>query len=84
MEAWTVYLLECSDHTYYCGTCQAIRLTDRIQEHNRGIGSKYTRSRRPVRLLVNTRTLNKKKAYQIEYHTKKLSRIKKITYLSSI
>lgn len=84
MELWTVYLLECSDKSYYCGTCKENHLMSRIQEHNHGIGSKYTRSRLPVRLLVNTRSLSKQRAYQVEYQTKRKARAKKRAYLNNI
>lgn len=83
MEKWTVYLVECSDKTYYCGTCKTHRLEERIQEHNIGKGGKYTRSRHPVRLLLHTIPLTKKKAYQVEYQTKKLTKSKKIEFLKT-
>lgn len=84
MEGWTVYLIRCSDKTYYCGTCKTERLKDRIEEHNQGIGSKYTRSRTPVQCLINTSSLTKSKAYQVEYQTKKLAREKKIEFLKTL
>jgi putative endonuclease len=84
MENWTVYLLECADHSYYCGVCKTARLTERIQEHNQGHGARYTRSRTPVRLLVFTRALTKSYAYQVEYKTKKMARKRKIEYLQNI
>jgi putative endonuclease len=83
-ELWTVYLLECSDESYYCGTCKDHRLMSRIQEHNKGIGSRYTRSRLPVRLLAKTRPLDKQSAYQVEYRTKKMARTQKKAFLDNI
>ncbi|MFH0991064.1 MAG: GIY-YIG nuclease family protein [bacterium] len=48
-KTWYVYILLCSDNSYYTGrTSELIR---RLQEHKRGIGSEYTRIRRPVNLL---------------------------------
>jgi len=43
-----VYILECSDGSFYIGITN--NLERRIDAHNAGIASKYTRSRRPVAL----------------------------------
>ena len=43
------YLLECSDGTLYCGWTND--LEKRVKAHNSGRGAKYTKSRRPVRLV---------------------------------
>ncbi|NPV55240.1 MAG: GIY-YIG nuclease family protein [Anaerolineae bacterium] len=43
------YIVECADGTYYTGWS-----TDpdrRARQHNRGAGARYTRTRRPVRLI---------------------------------
>jgi putative endonuclease len=43
------YILQCADGTYYTGWS-----TDperRLKQHNAGRGARYTRSRRPVRLM---------------------------------
>lgn len=47
---WFVYLLRCSDQTLYTGI--TTNLEQRFQEHNHSAkGAKYTRGRRPVRLV---------------------------------
>ncbi|OYO08720.1 putative endonuclease [Propionibacteriaceae bacterium ES.041] len=46
--AW-VYILECSDGTYYVGSCR--NLEHRLAAHHAGSGAVYTRSRRPVALV---------------------------------
>ena len=43
------YLLECSDGTFYCGWTND--LEKRVKAHNSGRGAKYTKPRRPVRLV---------------------------------
>jgi putative endonuclease len=43
--AW-VYILECSDASYYVGS--TTDLPARIYEHSLGIGARYTARRRPV------------------------------------
>jgi putative endonuclease len=45
---WCCYLLSCADGTLYAGITNA--LERRLAAHNAGAASKYTRSRRPVRL----------------------------------
>jgi putative endonuclease len=46
---WFCYLLACADGTLYTGITTAVQR--RLAVHNAGAGSKYTRSRRPVRLV---------------------------------
>jgi putative endonuclease len=48
MAGW-VYILECSDGTFYVGS--TVGLERRLWEHNEGLGAAYTRHRLPVRLL---------------------------------
>jgi putative endonuclease len=46
-----VYILLCSDGTYYVGCTTEVR--DREQTHNEGHGADYTASRRPVRMVYS-------------------------------
>ena len=46
---WHVYIVRCADGSLYTGLTND--LTARIAKHNSGAGAKYTRSRRPVRLV---------------------------------
>ena len=46
---WFVYILECSDKSLYTGITKNIPA--RLAKHNSGKGAKYTRSRRPCRLV---------------------------------
>jgi putative endonuclease len=46
---WFCYLLACADGTLYTGVTNDV--ARRLAMHNRGTASKYTRSRRPVRLV---------------------------------
>ena len=43
-----VYILECADGTFYCGSTTDLDL--RVWQHNEGLGASYTRRRRPVKL----------------------------------
>jgi putative endonuclease len=75
MKCWTVYLLRCSDESLYCGITKD--LDRRVQEHNDGIGCRYTRPRRPVRLVWSADTLTKSEAYKEEYRIKRMSKATK-------
>ena len=78
---WNVYLLECADGTYYCGVAKHVDC--RLAQHNgleRG-GAKYTRSRRPVRLLAFRACDDKRSAYRLEYAVKAAPRGKKMDVL---
>jgi len=73
--AFYCYILECSDGTFYTGWS-----TDperRLREHNSGAGARYTRSRRPVRLVYLEQLPDKSAALKRERAIKALSRPKK-------
>ncbi|WP_137845724.1 GIY-YIG nuclease family protein [Microbacterium sp. 2FI] len=44
-----MYILECSDRSLYVGS--TLNLDRRLEQHQEGEGSNYTRTRLPVRLL---------------------------------
>ena len=71
-----VYLLECADNTLYCGWTTDLKR--RVAAHNMGSGAKYTRSRRPVRLLYYEEYEDRQDALSREGHIKRLSRNEKI------
>ena len=67
-----VYVVECSDGTYYTGYTTDVER--RVAEHNDGEGAKYTRGRRPVEL-VHVETFDEQsRAMQREYAIKQLRR----------
>lgn len=44
-----VYILKCSDDSYYVGS--TTDLTKRIEEHNNSLGANYTKKKLPVKLV---------------------------------
>lgn len=71
-----VYILECSDKTYYTGI--TTELKRRVEEHNSSPkGAKYTSSRRPVKLVYHEECKDKSEASKKEYAIKKLARKEK-------
>ena len=74
-KTWLVYLLRCRDHSIYTGITNNIKR--RLQAHNKGAASKYTRGRLPVKLLAISGRMNQTKAMRLELNIKKLPKEKK-------
>jgi putative endonuclease len=70
-----VYILECKDDTYYTGYTP--NLEKRIELHNSGKGAKYTRGRRPVKLIWHREFKYFKHAILEERRIKRLTRMQK-------
>jgi len=66
-----VYIVQCQDSTYYTGYTPDIKR--RIKLHNAGKGAKYTRDRRPVRLVWCKEYGYFKRAVSKEREIKKLT-----------
>jgi putative endonuclease len=67
---WYVYIVHCNDGSLYTGIAKA--LDARIAQHNVGAGAKYTRSRRPVRLVYSETAVDRSAALQREIEIKRL------------
>lgn len=76
-----IYILKCSDGTLYTGYTNNIKR--RIEAHNSGKGAKYTRGRRPVKLVYFEQYTTKQDALRREYEIKHLSRTEKIRLVQS-
>jgi len=75
MDIWYVYIVKCSDNSFYTGITN--NLKKRIEAHNSGIGAKYTRGRGPVKLMMSLTKTNKSEAAKEEYRIKQLSKKQK-------
>ncbi|MDC0126689.1 GIY-YIG nuclease family protein [Methylophilaceae bacterium] len=69
--SWCVYILKCSDSTYYTGITNNVER--RIQQHNTNKGAKYTKGRGPFSLVYQENCKNRAEASRKEYEIKKLS-----------
>ena len=69
------YLARCRDNSLYCGSC--VNLLEREEKHNSGKGAKYTRSRRPVKIVYFEEFKTLAEVRRREAQVKKLSKIKK-------
>ncbi|HEX2022088.1 MAG TPA: GIY-YIG nuclease family protein [Candidatus Thermoplasmatota archaeon] len=73
---WHVYVVACADGTLYCGATND--LARRIAAHNAGRGARYTRGRRPVRLLWSEAHEGRSAALRREAAVKRLPRAGKL------
>jgi putative endonuclease len=65
-----LYIVQCSDDTLYTGI--ATDLERRLAEHNSSDkGAKYTKARRPVKLVYSEEYENRSEASKREYFIKK-------------
>ncbi|TGD73876.1 GIY-YIG nuclease family protein [Mangrovimicrobium sediminis] len=75
---WFVYILQCADGTLYTGIARD--LARRLRQHNGELagGPRYTRGRRPVRLLWQETASDRAAAQQREARIKRLPRPAKL------
>ncbi len=74
-------MLLCSDKTFYTGTSNDVK--KRVKTHNAGKGAKYTKVRRPVKLMYTEELVDKSAALKREIAIKKLTRSQKEQLLKS-
>ena len=79
--AWAVYILECSDGSFYTGMSNNVEA--RINTHNASKGAKYTKSRLPVTLVFQENTFTKSESLRREIEIKKLTRKKKMELIDA-
>ena len=82
---WVCYILQCNDNTFYTGVTTDI--DRRFKEHNddhKGRGAKYTKTRRPLKLVYLSGYFDtRSEVMQTESQIKKLSRKQKINLIES-
>ena len=72
-----LYILRCADGTFYTGITTDLKR--RLKEHNfSGLGAKYTRARRPVKLVYSKKFRTRSLAAKAEARTKNMSREEKM------
>ena len=80
---WILYIVECNDRTLYTGVTTDIQR--RISEHNYSKrGAKYTKTRRPVRLVYTEKHDTRSLAQKRECELKKMSRKKKLELIDEV
>lgn len=75
------YIIRCRDDSLYTGYTTDIQR--RIEEHKKGINSKYTRAKGFKKLEVYFISNTRSNAMKLEYYIKKLHRKKKISIIDN-
>ena len=79
-QRYSVYIVRCADGTLYTGIARDP--ASRVTEHNTSPrGAKYTRSRRPVKLVYRRSFANRSRAMSEEARIKALSRREKLALI---
>ena len=77
-----LYILKCADKTLYTGITTDLKR--RLKEHNDSqLGAKYTRARRPVKLVYSKKFRNRSSASKAEARLKALSRKEKLKIITA-
>ena len=74
-KSWILYLLRCNDGSFYAGITND--LARRLNQHQDGRASRYTRSRRPVKIVYSKLCVSRSHALKRERAVKALTRKEK-------
>ena len=74
--SWFVYILECRDKTLYIGV--TLDIAKRLKEHNATSICKYTRIRKPLKLVYQEKCLDHHEARSRELELKEFNREEKL------
>ncbi|WP_454743089.1 GIY-YIG nuclease family protein [Cupriavidus necator] len=80
--AWYLYLLECTGDSIYTGITTDV--ARRFAEHVSGKGAKYTRSRKPIRVMGQLRFETKSEALKAEIEIKRMSSAQKRAFCAQL
>ena len=75
-----VYIIECADRTLYTGITTDVGR--RFEEHRIGKGGNYTRTHKVIKVLYTEKHTDRGSALRREAEIKKLSRQKKLDFVS--
>jgi len=77
VQDWSVYIVRCNDNTLYTGIAKGVER--RVDEHNQNdsLASKYTRTRRPVKLVYKEVMTSRSAASKREFEIKQLNKTEK-------
>jgi putative endonuclease len=84
VKPWFIYILRCADNSLYTGI--TLDVSKRLDQHN-GIdknGAKYTKARRPVKLVYQEILHSRSDACKREYAIKSLKKSEKESLIRSI
>lgn len=81
MSDWSVYIILCSDDTFYTGISNDV--PRRLEQHASQQGAKYFRGRQPEKLVYVEDGHDRSSASQREAEIKKLKRVQKERLIKS-
>jgi len=81
MSSWFVYMVRCADGSLYTGI--STDLGRRVQQHNDGKGSAYTKSHGPVELVWSEQAKSESAARKCEAQIKGWTRKMKFAFIAS-
>ncbi len=77
-----LYILECADNSLYTGCTNDLKR--RLDQHNNSKrGARYTKARRPVKLLYTEELMSRSEALRREAEIKHLKRNEKLKLISA-
>lgn len=81
MSGWFVYMIHCTDGTFYTGISTDVK--KRYTQHETQKGAKYFRGRKPKQLVYQESGHDRSSASKREIEIKKLSRVNKMQLILS-
>ena len=72
-------MVECSDKSIY--TCIAKDIDQRLEQHSKGIGSKYVRTRLPIKLQWSSGEMDLSNALKMEHRIKQWTKSRKLQWI---
>jgi predicted GIY-YIG superfamily endonuclease len=78
-DKWFVYIVRCADGSLYTGITKDVKR--RCQQHNAGTAFRYTRSRRPVKLIYQEVHPDQSSALKREAAIKTMNRLEKLAMI---
>mgnify|MGYP003135979406 CR=1 FL=1 len=78
-DQYQVYMVECSDRSIYTGIAKNV--DRRLEQHSKGVGSKYVRTRLPIKLQWSSKNMDLSTALKMEHQIKKWSKVKKLQWI---
>lgn len=76
-----VYILQTVDDMLYCGYTDDVQ--KRFEAHINGIGAKFTKAHKPLKILYNKEFSTKSEAMKEEYRIKHLTRSQKLELIEN-
>lgn len=83
MDTWNIYMVRCSDGSLYTGI--TVDVARRVIEHNMNdvLAARYTRARRPVKLVYEEKYDTRSAASMREYEIKQMGKKEKLILIET-